>query len=296
MAQLQNELAEKEMIKKFRHDNSWLSELKSKPNWVNNDVIKIPKQGAAPTVLINNQVYPITSANREDDFIAVALNKYDTTNTTVSDDELYALPYEKVSDVQQQHREELEDQTTAHALHSIAVPAATAETPVLETSGEDDGTGRKRLTTKDLIRLAKALSDLNVPLAGRVLVLSTDHYYDLLMEDAAREKNWGNPAEGMLTANLAGFKLYTVTYSPKYSKVSTVWTKLAYGSATPGEQATVAFYSKNAIKAPGSVKRYAREAANDPENRANTVGFRMYFLAVGIKDEGFAAIVSGATA
>src|SRR5690606_34061577 len=92
-APILNEQAEKEMLKKLRHDNTWLSELRSKNNWVNNDVIKIPKQGAAPTVLINNQVYPIASNKREDSHVILSLNKYDTENTTVTEDELYALPY-----------------------------------------------------------------------------------------------------------------------------------------------------------------------------------------------------------
>lgn len=293
MAQLKNELAEKELIKKFRHDKSWLGELKAKQGWVSNDVIKIPRQGAAPEVLINNQVYPITSNDRADDFIALALNKYDTTNTTVSDDELETLPYEKMNDVQVQHREELEDKTAEHALHSLAVGAHSAQTPVMETTGENDGTGRKRLVTIDLINFAKKLSDMSVPLAGRVLVLSNEHYHDLLIEDSKRQNVWGNPADGALTTNLAGFKLYTVVYSPKYTKVANVWTKLGFASATAGQLATVAFYNKHACKATGSVKRYARTADQDPENRRNTIGFRLYFVAIGIKDQGFGAIVSG---
>ena len=95
---LLNQQAEKEMLKKFRHDNTWLQELKSKNNWVNNDVIKIPRQGAEPTVLINNTIYPIDKSQRTDDHIIVSLNKYDTENTIVTADELYVLLYEKVSD------------------------------------------------------------------------------------------------------------------------------------------------------------------------------------------------------
>ena len=113
---LKNILAEKELINNFRHDNTWLETLTPKPQWVGNDAIKIPKRGTAPKVLINNQIYPIQSNKREDGHIIVALNKYDTENTTVTDDELNALPYDKLGDVQQQHREELEDKTAEHAL------------------------------------------------------------------------------------------------------------------------------------------------------------------------------------
>jgi hypothetical protein len=292
MAQLQNELAEKELIKKFRHDNSWLSELTAKNQWVNNDVIKIPRQGAAPNVLINNTVYPIVSNNRVDDFITLALNKYDTENTDVTDDELYSLPYEKVSDVQMQHREELEDKTASHALHSLSISAASANTPVLESTGPDDGTGRLRLITADLIRLWKQLADLGVPLQGRVIVLSTEHAADLMIEDSNRQKTWGSEwSSGNVPVTHAGFRLWVVVYSPRYLKVSTVWTKQAFEAIT-GRQASIVFYKKNACKATGSVKRYARMSDQDPENRKSTIGFRLWFIAVGVKDQGFAALVS----
>ena len=290
---MNNELAEKELIKKFRHDNTWLSELKSKNQWVSNDVIKIPKQGTAPAVLINNAIFPIASNNRTDDFVVVSLNKYDTENTRVTQDELYAIAYEKLSDVQTQHREELEDQTAAHALFSIAVPANTVKTPVLETTGPLDGT-RKRLTTKDLITMWKKLNDLKVPLAGRVIVLSSEHAADLMFEDSSREKTWGDLSGGLLASNHVGFKLYTAIYSPNYKLISTVWTKQAYGAVVAGQvPASVVFYNKNACKATGTVTRFAREAKDDPENRQNTIGFQLWFVAVGIKEEGFAAIVSG---
>lgn len=296
MAQLNNELAEKELIKKFRHDNSWLGELKPKNNWVNNDVIKIPRQGAAPTVLINNTIYPILTNNRDDDFITLSLNKYDTENTAVTDDELYALAYEKLSDVQVQHREQLEDKTAEHALYSLAVPKHTVTTPVLETTGPDDGTGRKRLVTADLISLWKQLGDMRVPLQGRVIVLSTEHAADLMMEDSARAKSWGADFQnGVAGVSHVGFKLWVATYSPRYKKDTNdnnIWKREAFEAIT-GVPGSIVFFKNNACKATGSVKRYALEAANNPTDRQNVIGFRLWFIAVGIKDEGFATIVSG---
>lgn len=295
MAQLYKELAERELIKQFRHDNSWANELTPKQNWVDNDVIKIPRRGAAPTVLINNNVYPIASNNREDDFIALSLNKYDTENTEVSDDELYALPYEKVSDVQMQHRETLEDKTAEHALYSLAPAAATATLPILEATGPVNAeTGQRRLITADLIRLWKQLNDLKVPLQGRVLVLCTQHAADLMIEDSERSKSWGSEwLEGKTPISHVGFRLYTSTYAPQYLKVADAWAKQAFESNVAGAvDASVCFYKKNACKATGTVTRYMLEAANDPKNRTNTIGFRLWFIAVGIKDEGFAAIVS----
>ena len=288
---LKNELAESELIKNFRHDNTWLQELTPKPQWVNNNTIKIPKRGLAPKVLINNQVYPIQSNKREDGHVIIALNMYDTENTTVTDEELHALPYDKIGDVQQQHREELEDKTAEHAIYSIA-PDNTATTPVLKTTGEDDGTGRKRLTAKDLINLKKALDKLLVPKQGRVLVLCPDHVADILIEDLSFKQRYQDANGGKIANSYYGFEIYESTYAPKYDK--TTLARKPFGSAdATSVEASVVLHKKNTVKAPGTVTRYARAAADNPERRENTIGFRIYWIAVAIKDEGAAAIISG---
>ena len=102
-AQLKNTTAEREMIKQLRHIHTWVSEIKSKQGWVNQDTIKIPKRGAAPKVLIDNTNYPIVKNERDDSHVIISLHKFDTENTVVTDDELYALPYEKTSDFQKSH-------------------------------------------------------------------------------------------------------------------------------------------------------------------------------------------------
>lgn len=276
---LKNILAEKELINNFRHDNTWLETLTPKPQWVGNDAIKIPKRGTAPKVLINNQIYPIQSNKREDGHIIVALNKYDTENTTVTDDELNALPYDKLGDVQQQHREELEDKTAEHALYSIA-PDNSATTPVLKTTGADDGTGRKRLTSQDLINFKNKLDKLLVPKQGRVLVLCPDHIGDLLVEDLSFKQRYHDANGGKIASSYYGFEIYESTYAPKYDK--TTLNKLPFGSATAGVEASVTFYKKNVIKATGTAKRYTQTAADNPTMRENTIGFRVYFVAVAI--------------
>lgn len=298
MAQLNNELAERELLRKFRHENTWLAEVPSKNNWVGNNVIKIPVQGTAPDVLIDNSSYPIDSGTRTDDFITKSLHKYDTKNTIVTEDELYALAYEKVNDVQRQHREELEDKTAEHALWGLAPEGDAAEHPILETTGESISGVRKRLTTKDLIGLWEKLGKINVPLAGRILVLSPEHAADLLAEDSGRERSWGNIAGGLLAPNHVGFKLYTATYSPMYKKATsgdydTKYERQAFGSTVVGARsASVCFFKRNTVKATGTVQRFARLAGEDPEYRQNTIGFRLWFGAFKMQEVGFAGIVS----
>ena len=75
------------------------------------------------------------------------------------------MPYDKIGSVQQQHRETLEDTTQEHALHSLAPMANTADTPIFTTTGADDGTGRKKLRSQDLIDYKKQLDKLKIPKA-----------------------------------------------------------------------------------------------------------------------------------
>lgn len=287
------EMAERELVKHFRHSGTWLERVPSKNQWVGNDVIKLNEIGADPDVLINNTTYPISVSQRTDTSTAISLFKYDTTNTNITDDELYGLPYDKPGSVQQQHRETLEERTQEHALHSLAPAGNTTKTPVILTTGEDDGNGRKRLTSKDLVNYKKALDLLKIPAKGRVLVLCPDHVADLLIEDKALNLQYQNHTSGMITKNYYGFELYEDIYSPVYDGSLN---KIPFASATPGTAASVLFLAQRTAKARGTVKRYMGKAEDNPENRETVVGFRLYFIAIPTSLLGQGAIVSGAVA
>mgnify|MGYP003110037269 CR=1 FL=1 len=284
-----NELAVKELNKHFRHlDRPWMGRIPSKNNWVNNDVIKLNEIGADPEVLINNNTYPIAVAARPDESTVISLFKYDTTNTVVTDDEIYALPYDKIGSVQMQHRETLEEQTADHGLHSLAPYENTATSPIIETTGETVD-GRKRMVYADLDNLKKKLNKLKVPLKGRVLVLSTDHASDLCIEDKDLRNQLANHKEGTPPPRMAGFDLYEDVYAPKYDGSTQ---KIAFNSVTEGKEASVYFYAPRTAKAKGSVKRYARLAENDPENRETTMGFRLYNIVIPTHNTSNGAIIS----
>ena len=286
------ELVERELIKHFRHFGTWLEQIPSKNQWVNNDTIRLNEMGADPAVLINNNTYPIPVNSRTYSSTAISLYKYDTENTKISDDELYGLPYDKIGSVQQQHRETLEETTRMHALHSLAPASNTVDTPIIETTGEDDGTTRRRLIYKDLVTLKNKLDKLKVPKMGRVLVLQPDHIQDLLLEDKVLQNQYQNHKEGAITNKYAGFELYEDVYAPEYDASKD---KLAYDSVTTGNQASIVFHKKTTAKARGSVKVYRDLAENSPTTRETVMGLRLWFLAIPTRSKGQAAIVNGAT-
>jgi hypothetical protein len=283
-----NELRERELIKKFRHEGTWLSRIPSKNNWVNNDTIRLNEMGADPAVLINNTTYPIPVNERTDASQAISLFKYDTENTKVSDDELYGLPYDKIGSVQMQHREVLEERTREHALHSLAPAENTANTPIIETSGELVA-GRRRLIYADLVNLKTKMDKLKIPAAGRILVLSTTHLADLLLEDKALQVQLHNHTNGLLSKSYCGFELYEDVYSPKYVAATKV--KIPFGAATAGLEASIVFHTGTTAQARGSVTAYTQRAADNPTMRETVLGFRLWFLAIPLRDLGQAAIV-----
>lgn len=283
-----NELAERELIKHFRHTGTWLARVPSKNKWVNNDVIKMNEIGGDPIVLINNNTYPIAVAARPDDSIAISLFKYDTENTVVTDDELYALPYDKVGSVQEQHRLTLEEKTREHALHSLAPTTNTADTPIIKTTGALVN-NRRQLIYADLVAYKTKLDKLKIPKTGRLLVLCADHVADLLLEDKALNIQYQNHKEGAIAKNYCGFELYEDVYNPVYVEATS--TKIAFDSVTAGVSGSTFFLVQRTAKARGSVKRYQRDSKLDPENRETVLGFRLYFLAIPITAKGQGAII-----
>jgi hypothetical protein len=292
---LLNQLNEKFILTKFRSLGTWLQEVTSKDNWVGNNSIKIPKRkgDSAPQVLINNTVYPMVSSGRDDEQVVVSLNKYSTENRHVTQDELYAIAYDKEGDINMELKEELEIKVTEHALYSISPVSNSASTPVIETTGGLDGT-RKRLCKADVIRIKAALDKASVPKAGRIWVMNSTHANDLLIEDSVFEKGYQNRVDGAIAMNYYGFKIYEEVYTPTYH--ATTKAKLAFDSVTSGRTSSIIFHKSSCVKAKGTVDRFARDRKADPENRKSVVGYDLYFGCFAIQDQGLAAVIDGVSA
>lgn len=287
------QLWENGLINVFRHANTWLEKVPSKNNWVGNNAINLSEIGVDPEVLINNTSYPIKSARREDGQTIIALDKFDTENTIITDDELYGIPYDKEGSVVRQHREVLEVKTGNKGLHNIAPTSHTANTPIVNTTGADNGNSRKRLKNIDIINL-KTYYDAICPNDGnRILVLCTDHVNDLLFDESQNSfrDQYNKRETGLIAANYYGFRIYENYYNPTFdgSNVKRAFEATAAGT---DRNASIAFYAPRAAKAMGSVKYYKSLAQDDPENRSTKLGARMYHTVINTQVAGFGAIVS----
>ncbi|WP_259321421.1 hypothetical protein [Phocaeicola coprophilus] len=256
---------------------------------VNNEVVHLVDVGGDPDVLINNTTYPIATQELEDGDIALGLDKFQTKKTAVSDDQLFAISYDKMGSVIERHGDAITIAKFKKAAHALAPNSNTAKTPVVPTSGEDDN-GRKKCTRKDIIALKRKLDDLQIPAAGRRLVLCSDHVNDLLEDDQKFRDQYYNYTTGKI-ANMYGFEVYEFENCPYFTKEGT---KVPFKNSPSGtdHQASFCFYTKRVFRAQGSTKMYYRDAQTNPDYQQNEVNFRHYYIVLPKKMEALGAIYS----
>lgn len=284
-----------EMVKALRGmmDGSWLDGVPDNSSLVENDVIHLVDVGVDPDVLVNNTTYPIPLQSLDDSDIAISLDKFQTKVTPITDDELYAISYDKISRVKESHSNAINDSKFAKAAHALCATENTAKTPVLTTSGNRDAvTGRIKFTINDIVKMKAALDNLGVPADSRRLVLCADHVNDLLeTEQSFKEQYNINRGDGKV-GRLYGFDIYEYANTPYYT---TAGKKKDLGATTStGEfHCSFAFYTKRVFKATGTTKMYWSHAENDPEYQRNKVNFRHYFICMPKKADAGVVMASG---
>lgn len=284
-----------ELVKALRGflDGSWLDGIPDQSSIVDNDVIHLVEVGVDPDVLINNTTYPIPLQALDDKDIAISLDKFQTKVTPITDDELHAISYDKISRVKESHANAINDAKYRKAAHALCAQENTAKTPVLTTTGPaDPATGRLRLTPADLVSLKEALDNIGVPDGNRRLVLCANHVNDLLRADQAFREQYNIDRNTGRVGHLYGFDIYTCGYNPVYTSAGKK--KAAGAKAEAGEfQCSFAFYAPRVFKATGSTKMYYSEASTDPEYQRNKVNFRHCFIAMPKKADAGAVMMSG---
>lgn len=261
------------------------------------NVIHIPTSDFEPNVLINNSSYPIALQAYTDDTVTIQLDKYQTEVTTLSDDQIIGASYRRIDNATRSHTLALLKSKYAKAIHALAPADDAALTPVVLTTGSPRGgaaTGRKIMVYENLVALKEKFDALEMPMVGRRLVLSTDHWNDLLLDRDRFGDQFSNYRTGAAAPMVAGFQLYQYVANPYFTGTE----KNAYGAApVAGDfQASVAFYLPNVAKKTGMTKQYFAAASEDPENQTNKLNYRHYFIAVPKRARYIGAIASGTQA
>lgn len=299
MAGVYREIWTGELVESFQPaiEASFLNEIPDESRWVQssgsgeNQVIHLVDIGADPEVLINNTTYPIGYTELEDGDIAFQLDKFTTVATKVTDDELYAITYDKISVVNKKHKNAILAKKFAKAAHALAPQEHSVDTPVIGTSGATVG-GFKLATVNDIIDLGGALTDAGVPDDGnRILVLNTKHNTNIVKEVKDFYKDYINIQTGQLRPLFHGFKIYLYHEMPFYLAADN--TKVSFGAVfNPAIHtvASVAFYAPDMFRAEGTTKMYYDQPTT--QNHASAVNYRHYYLVSPKKARSIAALVS----
>lgn len=257
------------------------------------NIIFIPTTDFEVDILINNTTYPLEVQVYEDGTAQVSLDKYQTKVVTVSDDQVIGASYSKIDAVTGIMTKGIVKSKYAKAIHSIAPAGNTAATPVIVTTGADDGTGRKRCRYEDLVALKALADDLEWDEEGRRLPLCTDHWNDLLLDRDRFGDNFSNYRTGTLAPMIAGWEIYQYIKNPLYTAATKV--KKAYGAAAAAGdyKASVGFLTVNIAKKTGLTKQYFKKASDDPDNQTNRLAYRHYYIVTPKRSKYICALVSG---
>lgn len=301
MAGLNQEVWTDVLVQDFKatEEASFLNEIPDESRHVSatrgeNEVIHLVDVGADPEVIINNITYPIGFASQDDKDIPISLDTFVTKATKVTQEEIEHIAYDKIRLVQDKHKNAVMTAKHNKAVHALAPIENTATTPVLKTTGPDDGTGRKRLVIKDVLTHKNSYDTQKIPLEKRILVLSSDHYNDLLLEALDAKKSTDHLSydeAGLLKTRLYGFKTYLYIDVPYFNATGQ---KKSFGSVIEAGdvQGSVSFYAPDMFRASGLTKNYQDEPTT--QNHAWLYNIRHNYIVLPRKQRAFGAIISTA--
>lgn len=289
MNTLNKEIWIDQITKNFYPEASFLNFARDFSQLADYNVINMADCGFDPDVLVNNTTYPIAIKEREDKPLSFELDLFETENTLVRNPQAVELAYDKMESVIYGHRMSLRNKTAQKAAHAYAPNENTTNTPVIVTTGTDNGSGNKRLTVEDVLKLKRSFDLQDVPADKRFLVLDPRHTEDLILTDLKAFKDITDFVNGK-PKRFLGFNILEYTKNPSYNV--TTLKKQQYGTVADANTTfcSFAFSSDEVMKADGTLEMYER--VNDPELRGTVVGFDKRFIALPIRNKAIGAIIS----
>lgn len=266
-------------------DTSFLSRSVNMDEFVENNKLHLAEAGIAPEVLIDNAVWPIPVATRDDVPLELPLHTFDTTNTIVRNVEEKESSYNKMESVVRGHRTALTKMIASQAAYNWCPTAGGEFTPVMASSGEVNKVGLKKVSFEDFLTMEAKYRALDVDMDSLVVVLNAYHLADLQAEDLKLYK------EILASGKLFNAKLFTFSNLPYFD--TTTGQKKAYGSAvSPTDtQASIMYVDTEVCLARGATDVFAKY--KDPEHRGDIIGFQQRATALSIRNKYMGAIYSG---
>ena len=232
--------------------------------------------------------------------IFVEWEKYDTDPTAVDDAEIRYLAYNKRNEVRVRHTEAFKIGIRDHVMWKLApANSANVNMPVVRTTGENDGTGRLRLTFKDMVKYLETVKRLNLHNMNELyMILCPEHVTDLILDNnSARffsDRQIFFDMETGKVRSIMGFKFFENNAVLAYDNAGAKKPKGAI-LGTTDRVASLMFYAEETVYHIDQVKILYKPETQDTRSADPTSEFRLqtYGLVDRRRDVGFGAVISG---
>lgn len=282
-----------QFLEKYRQSLAWMSGIElDMTAFVDNNKINLQEAGVDPGVLVNNTVYPIPVEDIDDLPVSIELDTFDTKTTVIRNAESVQYSYDKLEVILRRHRQSLEQAEALKASHAFAPVSNTELTPVIATTGGDNGSGFRFITEDDVFRLAERYDDIDAPQENRHLVLHSRMWNELVRTSPTLKEQRYRMQPGVVGRNfleLAEFKIWKYRGAAVYNK--TTGTKKAYGAAAAPATDTIssfAYVGSEACMAMGTLEMF--DSLRDVDARGDKIGFQQRFIALPVRNKYFGAI------
>ncbi len=263
------------------------------------NLIHLPLENFDVEVLLNNTTYPLGTQAFTDDEAVVKLDKWETKVTNLTDDQTMGASYRKIDNVVRPHTRALLENKFMKAIHALAPAVNATATPIIKTTGTLTG-GRRLFTYEDLVALKRACDTAKMSKTDRRLVLTSNHWNDLLLDRERFANQLNNIKEGEVAPKIAGFKIFQYDANPLFfadAANAGALTKQPFGTVKTATdfEGSVVFDGGNVAKKNGLTKQYFSPSAATPTNPVNQLNYRHYFMTLPIRQKFMAAIIDAAS-
>ncbi len=236
-------------------------------------VVHIPQAGATPTITKNVSSLPVTVVQRTDTDVTYALDQYTSAPILITNADSMELNYNKRESVLGEHESSLRESVAENILNSWAPTAATVNN-ILRTSGSSTAThltsttgNRGKLTVADLKRASTVLDKQNIPMEGRVALISADLFSQLTDDMSATQYRDFSAAYDVKNGKLGrlfGFDIYMRSSTVVYDNTATPVVKAVGAAAVADDNDSVLCWQVNCVeKAVGEIRFF--EKVGDPQ-------------------------------
>lgn len=247
-------------------DNSFTVQSVDDSQYVDNKTVNLPQSGTKPASQRNRSTVPAQVVQRADSVETYDIEEFTTDPTLIRDIEEVEVSYDKRQDVLMDHNETLR---TDVADYMAYIWAPTTAARIFDTSGVGTRPGaapgatgtRKVFTRADVLKMKAQLDKEDIPADGRVLLLPSDFYNDLLADTTVLSSDFmgsANIPTGAI-ARMFGFALYLRSSAARYAAASNAPKDPVAVSAATDNAAAIAWHPRFVRRALGEIKVFANE-------------------------------------